>query len=81
MEEPEEKYVWQVPKVGDWVVTDKGEVGQVTIPDWGRGDGLGNLCFVKFKANVVASVRMKKTLTFIDPAFHKLLTSVNKEEL
>jgi len=69
-----------VLKQGDWVVTDEGEVGQVTIPDWGRSDGLSNLCLVKFKANVVASVRSKKTLTFIDPAFHKLLTDVNREE-
>jgi hypothetical protein len=67
-------------KVGDWVLTDRGEVGQVTIPDWGAtADKKYGYSLVQFKGQVVASVRMTKTLTFIDPAFHKLLTDVNKE--
>ena len=70
-----------VLKEGDWVVSDGGEVGQVLMPDWGNSEGVGKLCLVKFKTSIVASVRMKNTLTLIDPAFHKLLTSVNKEEL
>lgn len=64
---------------GDWVVTDEGEVGVVVMPDWGVGEGLKELCLVKFKDSIISSVRMKNTLTLIDPAFHKLLTDVNKE--
>lgn len=70
-----------VLKRDDWVLTDEGEIGQVEIPDWGKSDGIGDLCLVKFEANVIASVRSRKSLTLIDPAFHKLLTDVNKEEL
>ena len=70
-----------VLKQGDWVVTDEGQVGQVTLPDWGSSAGLGSLCLVRFKTNIVASVCSKKSLTLIDPAFHKLLTDVYKEEL
>lgn len=69
-----------VLKRDDWVLTDEGEIGQVEIPDWGSSAGLGSLCLVRFKTSIVASVRMTKSLTLIDPAFHKLLTSVNKEE-
>ena len=69
-----------VLKRDDWVLTDEGEIGQVTLPDWGSSDGLGGLCLVKFEANDIASVRMTKSLTLIDPAFHKLLTDVNREE-
>ena len=67
-------------KVGDWVLTDRGEVGQVIIPDWGAtADKKYKYSLVNFKGQVAASVRMTTTLTFIDPAFHKLLTDVNKE--
>jgi hypothetical protein len=63
-------------KVGDWVLVD-GEVGQVTVADFTAGV---HLIKFKGKGRSFANATQETRVTKIDPAFHKLLTDVNKEK-
>jgi translation initiation factor 1 (eIF-1/SUI1) len=79
MEEPEEKYVWQVPKVGDWVVDKKEQVWQICTKV------SGGKIEVRRKSHTdgrkVTAMRTITELKILEPSMAKLLTSVNKEEL
>jgi hypothetical protein len=62
---------------GDWVLTN-GEVGQVELLDY-TNDGTGRWHLVRVPSLSFASLRSERTRVKIDPAFHKLLSDVNKE--
>lgn len=62
-------------KVGDWVLVEDRGIGRVEMVTFQDGFSL-----VRFKASdPMASMVMKRYMTPIDPAFHKLLTDVHKE--
>jgi hypothetical protein len=63
-------------KVGDYVLVEGEGVGKITLLDFNPDYHLVWLMDSKSKFAVLRSGRL---MTFIDPAFHKLLTDVHKE--
>ena len=61
-------------KVGDWVITEEGEVGNIVDESSRYGwffVAIPSLCF--------SSIRSQQSLTRIDPAVSDILTAVNNE--
>jgi uncharacterized protein YbgA (DUF1722 family) len=63
-------------KVGDWVLVEGEGVGKITLIDF---HPKYHLVWLLDSESKFAVLRSEHLMTFIDPAFHKLLTDVYKE--
>jgi len=62
-------------KKGDWVVTEDGHIGYVTMYTF-----MTDYSLVQFKGSPVASMQRKDSLTKLDPAVGDILNAVNTNE-